>query len=124
MPTVCLGAYSLRSVEAGAYRWLFLNWALGLRDAGCRVIWLESLDGVAPGAASAQVRMLAKQLAALGLDAPLAVVDRRGAPVPGPGDGVLDLPAAAEADLFLNLGYDLDPGVVRRFRRSAFVDIH
>ena len=34
-------------------------------------------------------------------------------------EGCLDLEAAAEADLLLNLRYDLPGGVVERFRRSA-----
>ena len=38
-------------------------------------------------------------------------------------DGHLDLDAAAEADLFLNLRYGTGAEVVRRFRRSALVDI-
>jgi hypothetical protein len=36
---------------------------------------------------------------------------------------LVELEEAVGADLFLNLGYDLDAGVVGRFRRSAFVDI-
>ena len=38
-------------------------------------------------------------------------------------EGCLDLEAAAEADLLLNLRYDLPGGVVERFRRSALLDI-
>ena len=38
-------------------------------------------------------------------------------------NGHLDLDAAAEADLFLNLRYGTGAEVVRRFRRSALVDI-
>jgi hypothetical protein len=37
--------------------------------------------------------------------------------------GCLDLEAAAEADLLLNMRYDLPGEVVERFRRSALVDI-
>jgi hypothetical protein len=41
--TVCLGAYSLRFSKAGAYRSMFLNWALGLKANGINVIWLDSV---------------------------------------------------------------------------------
>src|SRR5262249_51728790 len=37
--------------------------------------------------------------------------------------GCLDVAAAAEADLLFNLRYDLRPDVVKRFRRSALLDI-
>src|SRR5438105_3654992 len=39
--TVCLNANTLTYPTGGGHRWVYLNWALGLRDAGCRVIWLE-----------------------------------------------------------------------------------
>jgi hypothetical protein len=124
--TLCLGCYSLRYPAGGAYLWMFLNWALGFRALGCRLIWLESVSPDRPPASvAADVGMLRQSLASCGLDADLAVIYRDGRPVPAPAGGTdwLDLEAAASADLFVNLGYDLDPAVRRRFRRSAFVDI-
>ena len=39
--TVCLGVYTLYYPLTGGHSWVYLNWALGLRALGCRVIWLE-----------------------------------------------------------------------------------
>jgi hypothetical protein len=121
--TVCLGACSLGKTQAGAYLWMFLNWALGLRATGAQVIWLTS---VLPGRSAEQTRSdlaeLRDVLRPYGLDGSVVVVPRtaRGEPVDGvAADG---FEAANAADLFLNLAYH-PAAVVERFRRSAFVDI-
>jgi hypothetical protein len=41
--TVCLATKTLHCPHAGGHCWVYLNWALGLRAIGCRVIWLESV---------------------------------------------------------------------------------
>ena len=38
---VCLSANTLGCTKAGGHLWVYINWALGLRASGCRVIWLE-----------------------------------------------------------------------------------
>jgi len=40
----CLGAASLGYPEGDWQLWAYLNWALGLRTAGCGVTWLEAID--------------------------------------------------------------------------------
>ena len=42
--TVCLAANTLSYPEGGGHLWVYLNWALGLRALGCRVIWLETVE--------------------------------------------------------------------------------
>src|SRR5438105_7406993 len=43
--TVCLApAQTIEYPEGGGHLWVYLNWALGLRARGCRVIWLEGID--------------------------------------------------------------------------------
>ncbi len=117
--SVCVGAYSLRFLEGGAYTWVFLNWALGLRSLGCRVIWLDSVLETTPGPRALEdIEGLRRRLEPYGLAGDIAVIRRTGEPAPRP-SGVLDLDAAAEADLFLDLGYDLHRDVVKRFRRSS-----
>ena len=124
MLTVCLGAYTLRYLQGGAYMWMFLNWALGLRSLGCRVVWLDSVPPDAPtDRVRADATELRRRLAPYGLAKDLAVINRSDGSPPVGLEDVLDLEAAAEADLFIDLGYDLDDSVVKRFRRSAFVDI-
>ncbi len=40
-PLVGLSANTLSYPQGGGHMWVYLNWALGLRALGCRVIWLE-----------------------------------------------------------------------------------
>ena len=43
--TVCLApANTVGYPEGGGHFWVYLNWALSLREAGARVIWLEGID--------------------------------------------------------------------------------
>jgi hypothetical protein len=41
--TVCLAANALSYPKGGGRLWVYLNWALGLRALGCRMIWLGSV---------------------------------------------------------------------------------
>jgi hypothetical protein len=123
--TVCLTANTLGYPEGGGHMWVYLNWALGLRSLGCRVIWME---GVEPGIDVLEVQRLVAALKAhlghYGLAGCVALCSRTGEPLPrGAADGCLDLDAAAEADLLLNQSYDLSAEVIGRFRRSALIDI-
>src|SRR3954470_1267602 len=109
--TVCLAAKTLHYPEGGGHVWVYLNWALGLRALGCRVVWLEGAD---PGSPAHRVRDQAAALKRLlepyGLADCLAVSDRDGGPLPPGATGdCLGLDEAAGADLLLNLRYDLAP---------------
>jgi hypothetical protein len=123
--TVCLAPtdvlYYLHG--GGGHLWVYLNWALGLRALGCRVLWLEWVEGGPGGAAMAPaVEELRSRLAAHGVALAIGTVDGTRLPPPLAG-ACLDLDAACSADLLLNFRYALDGRVVRRFRRSALVDI-
>jgi hypothetical protein len=119
---VCIGANTLGYPQGGGHRWVYLNWALGLRALGCDVIWLEA---VRPDASTdevcAQVDVLRSHLEPYGLADRVALF-RDSEPLPWQGTP-LDLDAAAEADLLLNFRYGTSPVVVGRFRRSVLVDI-
>lgn len=99
---------------------MFLNWALGLRDLGCRVIWLELSDPATdPATLAVQITVLRFHLAGFGLDDDLVIA---------PSD--LSLPveerlagAAADADLFLAIRYDVPAALLGLFRRTAMIDI-
>jgi hypothetical protein len=121
--TVCLGTCSLTKSRAGAYLWMFLNWALGVRSQGCRVIWLTSYpDGTPEEQVRSGVAELRETLTRYGLHETIAVCPRSGDSSGVVPADTLDLDAAAEADIFLNMAYH-QPGVVGGFRRSAFIDI-
>src|SRR5438094_221156 len=123
--TVCLAASTLEYPEGGGHLWVYLNWALGLRALGCRVIWLEA---AAPEMPVEQVQALLAglkdRLARYGLADAVALCSQSRTPLPrGASEGCLDLDAAAEADLVLNLSYASSPEIIQRFRRSAMIDI-
>jgi hypothetical protein len=99
------------------------------------VIWLEGIDvDEADGSIErrrrwrggdvrACIASLKERLEAFGLREALALYSFSGEAVPAElAQGTLDLDAAAEADVLLNLWHSLPEWVVRRFRRSAFVD--
>lgn len=146
--TVCLSTnQTLSYPQGGGHLWVYLNWALGLRALGCEVIWLETVsnkesvsalnrrrrlarDGLAgrPGdwvhEAQANVATLKRRLKRYGLAERLALYTWSGEVLPDEVTrGCLDLETAAEADLLLNLRYNLPGEVVERFRRSALLDI-
>jgi hypothetical protein len=151
--TVCLSTnQTLNYPQGGGHLWVFLNWALGLRVLGCEVIWLETVsnketvsalksrrkynglrlerDGLVERSSDlmyevqANVATLKRRLERYGLAENLALHSWSGETLSDEvAKGCLDLEAAAEADLLLNLRYNLPGEVVGRFRRSALLDI-
>jgi hypothetical protein len=125
--TVCLAPVrTLEYTKGGGHLWEYLNWALGLRALGCQVIWLE---GVAPstpaGELRANVTALKLRLERYGLVNCLALHSPTDGSLPldVTALGCLDLDGAAGADLLLEFRYDTPLDVVKRFRRSALLDI-
>lgn len=89
------------------------------------MIWLEKADPGRPASETrASAAALKDRLARYGLAESVALCSYNAQPLPRDAtEGCLDLEAAAEADLLLNVGYELPPGAIGRFRRSALVDI-
>lgn len=123
--TVCFSANALYYPKGGGHLWVYLNWALGLRALGCQVIWLERVVPNYPAQEMrANVAALKGHLERYGLAERVALhswTDE--APPRSVAEECLDLDAAAEADLLLNLAYSTPPEVLRRFQRTALVDI-
>ena len=124
--TICLNANTLAYPTGGGHRWVYLNWAMGLRANGCRVIWME---GAAPAWGAVRTRelttILKDQLRPYGFADSLAVYSFFDDPLhPGAGEGCLDLETAiADSDLLLEIAYGSRANIVDRFRRSALIDI-
>jgi hypothetical protein len=123
--TVWLGADTLDFPLGGGHLWAYLNWALGLRAAGCEVVWLEPVDASwdAEGVRT-RLTALRERLAPYGLAGAIALCPKDSAPVVPPGaDGCVDVSAARDADLLLNLaGHAFEP-LLDRFPRTAVVDL-
>jgi len=123
-PTICLATNgTLRWPKAAGLLWVFLNWALGLRALGCRVLWLERITAdLRANEVPNLILNLRRCLEAYGLENCLALSWETKASLPSDIlDGCLSFEEARDADLLLNLAYDIP--TVELFRRSAFVDI-
>ena len=126
-PVVCLGGGALDYPEGkgGGHTWVYLNWALGLRSLGCRVIWLESVPlRKSVDVARERLDVLRRYLEPHGFEE-IALASSNGeAPARAlTGQTLSCADVAAEADLFLDLSHKRSPAVVERFSRTAFVDI-
>lgn len=124
-PIVCLSANTLSYPQGGGHMWVYLNWALGLRDAGCDVVWLE---GVKPDIAGQQTELVTNLRARLdryGFANRIALWSAGDISIsPEVANVCLDLDeSVGAADLLLNLSYGTPDKVVRRARRAALVDI-
>jgi hypothetical protein len=124
--TVCIApSNTLDYPLGGGHLWAYLNWALGLRSLGCNVLWLE---GIAPSAPAdltlANITTLKNRLERYGFVNCLALHSWSDAALPREvKDSCLHLDAVTEADLLLELRCNTPLQVVKRFRRSALVDL-
>ena len=122
--TICLVANTLPYLDGGGHLWVYLNWALGLRALGCQVVWMEAVSpDTAPEALRDSVATLKARLHRFGLSECVALCPRTEQSLPGGDAGCLNLDAASQADLLLNLVYGLPRSVVERFPRAALIDI-
>jgi hypothetical protein len=122
---VCLLANALAYPQGGGHLWVYLNWALALRGLGCDVIWLEIVDRrIVAEQVGESVAALTSRLDRFDLAGSLAVCSSTGETYErGAWDEWLGVDAALEADVLVNTRHDATPEIVRRFRRSAFLDI-
>jgi len=111
--------------EAGGHFWVYLNWALGLRALGCRVIWLEGIEPNLPRWRVKRIlRSLNTRLEPYGLANCVALAPLDGQPFAfRPLSECVEFEAALDADLLLNMFYRFPSQVVSRFSRTALVDI-
>ena len=122
--SVCLAANTIGYPEGGGHFWIYLNWALGLRALGCHLIWLEGAWPSAPPLEGQATIALLSRLERYGLAKSVALFSWTGETLPrSVTEGCLDLTVACEADLLLNMAYDIPVPVAERFRRSALLDI-
>src|SRR5437867_8586856 len=132
-PTVVIGAFKVAAYpEIGGHFWVYLQYALGLRQLGCDVYWLEAFrtrgrreeDAIA--LATFRARM---ERYGLG-DKCIVYATHSGRPSSG------EVPTRylnmhrddaeavyQKADLLLNFHYSSSPALLESFRRTALVDI-
>lgn len=132
MPTVVIAPTNVVGApEFGGHAWVYLQYALGLRELGCEVYWLERFHPTGDPARDAALRaLLHARLARHGLDEHILLytLDQNGAGGDA-GPLFLDRPRAEaeailrRAELLLNFHYAMAPSLLARFRRTALVDI-
>jgi hypothetical protein len=122
---ICLGANTHQLIKAGGHLWFYLNWALGLKALGCRVVWLEQVDLETPiEQLGNAIKELKEALAPFGLQDSVALCSSCGGELPFEiVQCCINVEEAVDADLFLNVGGKIGPRTAARFRRTAFVDI-
>src|SRR5436853_2668756 len=123
--TVWLAANTLDYPQGGGHLWVYLNWALGLQALGCQVVWLEAVAAETPMHEVPTLTIALKhRLEQYDLAECLALCSRNGEPLPrAVTESCLDIEAAAEANLLLNVAYRIPRQLVERFERSALLDI-
>src|SRR5437660_1132074 len=131
-PTVVIGGYKVASFpEIGGHFWVYLQYALGLRQLGCDVYWLEAFrtkDHAEPDATALATFRARMQRYGLARKC-ITYVTHSNRPSPKAPTEYLDINRGEaeaifeKADLLLNFHYSLSPALLRRFRRTALVDI-
>jgi hypothetical protein len=123
--TVWLAARTLNYPNVGGHLWVYLNWALGLRALGCKVVWLEPISPNTPvEKAKARLQALRKRLQRFQLADFVSLCSSEDSPLSSDlYDECLSLDEATGADLLVDMVYGLPSSVVRLFRRSVLLDI-
>ena len=126
-PLICLFANTFDYPQGGGHFWAHLNWALGFRDAGCKVIWHERIavnKENSPEKIVVRINTLKGILSSYGLKNCLSASSYAGEALPAEiSQYCLGIEAAAESDLLFSLCYEENACVVRHFRRTALLDI-
>ncbi|MHA3980116.1 hypothetical protein ACW9UR_20795 [Halovulum sp. GXIMD14794] len=110
----------------GGHWWVYANWALGLRRAGCDVYWLEHVPALAD-ITPETMKVHETRLARIGLEGRALLVQHdpdvdRLRSIPVMSDVALDQ-YLGQIDLLLNFNYMLPASILARFRKTALVDI-
>lgn len=125
--TICLSANTLYYSEGAGHMWVFLNWGLGLKANGCRVIWLEKIKNnlsIPTEEVSEKVKLLNQKLKKFGFENALALYPWNDEELSTElTEQTVSLEEAGQSDLLLNLQYGIPEHVMKFFRRSALVDI-
>jgi hypothetical protein len=120
--TVCIGASNTLRYPIGGHLWVFINWACGFRSQGCKIIWLDQTErSDTPEILQNKVKTLRARLAPYGLADNIALVTPDGEPVTMA--GCVSFDEAAAANLLFDLRYDFAESVIKRFRKTALLDI-
>ena len=132
MPKVVISPFNVVNFpEGGGHFWVYMQYALGLRQLGCDVYWLEGFRSRGDEASDeALLDPFRARMERFGFGGKLILYPMTG-PSGEPGlprhfAGMSALEAKGifeDADLLLNFHYAISPALLARFRRTALVDI-
>jgi hypothetical protein len=121
--TVCLGTSNSLRYPQGGHLWVFLNWAAGFRAHGCRIVWLDVIEATDTAESlEHKIAVLKSRIAPYGLADAIVLIRPDGTPLEHRTD-CLSFDEAVSADLLFDLRYDFPESFVKRFRRTALLDI-
>ena len=124
--TVCLSASTLYYPQGAGHTWVYLNWALGFRANGCKVIWLEGLKkSVSREKTEAYILALKERLQPYDLHESIALWQMDGSGLNEQYDFCyMRVETAAEqTDVFINQDYSMPPSIVNLFKKRTLLDI-
>jgi len=132
MPTVVISPFNVVNFpEGGGHFWVYMQYAQGLRQLGCDVYWLQRVRSSGdPEVGHERLSPFLGRMQRFGLggktilDCSKEEDNPPGMPWHYLGIGPAEAEAIFErADLLLNFHYAIAPGLLKRFRRTALVDI-
>lgn len=125
--TICLACNSLYYPQGAGHMWVCLNWALGLKELGCRIIWLEKIknnENIPINEVIENIQILKHRLKMFGFENSLALYSWKNGKLPVELTQLtLSLDEAMQANLLINLQYDMPDHIMRLVKKSALVDI-
>jgi len=132
MTTVVISPHNVVNFpEGGGHFWVYMQYALGLRQLGCDVYWLERLCSTGdPNQDAYRISNLTQRMKQYGLGESLILYQEQD-PVneshaPSDYRNLTETEAKAlfrKADLFLNFNYKINPALLACFQHTAVVDI-
>lgn len=119
------------SFEGAGHFWVYMQYVLGLRALGCEVFWLERVKpDPRPGSMQERLAAFHRRLERFGLAGRVILYAGGDNADPDPAPPEFLAPGRAEAeeairsaDLLINFHYEIAPAILRRFRRTALIDI-
>ena len=123
--TVCISARALDFPQGGGHMWAYLNWALGLRSLGCKVLWMEAVNcRNSEEKIESVIADFRRRLEPYGFvnDVLFYGADRQTLPSAIAAQE-LPIEILRETDLMLNLAYGTPDAIVAMARKSAMLDI-
>lgn len=123
--TVWLWANTLHYPRGGGHRWVYINWALGLRACGLKIVWLEWVNENRPmEELRAFLESLKWHLHPYGLSESIALCPYGEKPLSRDlAATFINAEDATERDVLIDMAYADKNEVVQRFGRSALIDI-